>query len=181
MEEEIARQLSEALGRAVKEVLILHREGRLLLAEAEGELCFFDGTLAYAVSSHPYEPCTYLMRRGKTVVVIRSAFDRDSILAAARKGDTLKAVTGSEYDAGRICRLLACAAEFCPDCDIGCAEGKLAVEQMKALGALSPETAVPPEVLGVRGVDSAFSRARRLTERVMRTEDGRLYVRIKGR
>ena len=178
MKETLAALVSEALGRRVRDVRLLYREGELALAEAEGELCFLDGALAYQVTSHPCEPCTHLRRQGETKAVIRSAFERDRMLDVARNGGALRAVTGSEYDAGRLCRLLSCAVRSCPDCDMGYAEGRLAVEQMKAMGALSPETAAAPEALGVRGVDSAFSHSRRLTERVMRTEDGRLYVRI---
>ena len=80
---------------------------------------------------------------------------------------------------GRLCRLLAFAAAHCPDCDLGYAEGRIAVERMKALGAFSPETAVSCAELGVRQISDAFSHSRKLTERVMKTEDHRVYVKRK--
>ena len=110
---------------------------------------------------------------------MHNAFTVEDIRALA-KGGTIAAVTGSEYDVGRLCRLLAFAAKNCPDCDIGYAEGAVALEGLKALGALSPETAVRPEAVGVRKISDAFSHSKKRRERVMVTEEGKVYVRIKG-
>ena len=55
----------------------------------------------------------------------------------------------------------------------------VALEGLKALGALSPETAVRPEAVGIRKIGDAFSHSKKRKERVMETADGRVYVRIK--
>ena len=157
----------------------LYREEGLALTEEEGALSLRVGEETYRLASHPYEPCAYLYRGDSLSAVVHNAFTVEEIRALA-KGGTLAAVTGSEYDVGRLCRLLAFAAENCPDCDVSYAEGALALEKLKALGALSPETAVWPEAVGVRKISDAFSHSKRRKERVMVTEEGKLYVRIKG-
>ena len=157
----------------------LYREGDLALTEEDGELFLHAGESAYRLASHPYEPCTYLYQGETLRAAVHNAFALDELRALAERGGTVCAVTGSAYDVGRVCRLLAYAAENCPDRDIGYVEGAIALEALKALGALSPETAVRPEAVGVRRIGDAFSHSRKRRERVMETEDGRVYVRIK--
>ena len=157
----------------------LYREEGLALTEEDGTLYLHADGESYRLSSHPYEPCTCLYRGDSLSAVVHNAFTLEEIRALA-KGGTIMAVTGSEYDVGRLCRLLAFAAENCPDCDIGYAEGALALEELKALGALSPETAVSPSAVGVRKISDAFSHSRRRKERVLYTAEGKVYVRIKG-
>ncbi len=157
----------------------LYREEGLALTEEEGTLSLRVGEESYRLSSHPYEPCTCLYRGDSPSAVVHNAFTVGEIRALA-EGGTIMAVTGSEYDVGRLCRLLAFAAEHCPDCDIGYAEGAVALEGLKALGALSPETAVSPSDVGVRKISDAFSHSKRRKERVLYTPEGKVYVRIKG-
>jgi hypothetical protein len=160
--------------------MTLYREGDLALTEEDGQLFLRAGTEAYRLASHPYEPCTCLYRGDKLSAVIHNAFTAEEIASLAKNGGTTRAVTGSRYDIGRVCRLLAFAAERCPDCDISYAEGAVALEALKNLGALSPETAVSPSAVGVRKISDAFSHAKKRKERVMVTEEGKVYVRIKG-
>ena len=157
----------------------LYREEGLALTEEDGTLSLHANGESYRLSCHPYEPCTRLYRGESLCAAIHNAFTAEEIRALA-KGGAIVAVTGSEYDVGRLCRLLAFAAENCPDCDIGYAEGAVALEGLKALGALSPETAVSPSAVGVRRISDAFSHSKKRKERVMITEEGKVYVRIKG-
>jgi len=55
----------------------------------------------------------------------------------------------------------------------------MAIEKMKELGATMPETAVGMSELGVRTISNAFSHSKKLAERVMRMENGKIYVQIK--
>ncbi len=158
----------------------LYREEGLALTEEEGTLYLHADGESYRLSSHPYEPCTCLYRGDSLSAVVHNAFTLEEIRALAEQGGTVRAVTGSEYDVGRLCRLLAFAAKNCPDCDIGYAEGAVALEGLKALGALSPETAVSPSKVGVRKISDAFSHSKRRKERVLYTPEGKVYVRIKG-
>ncbi len=159
--------------------VVLHSTGDIALMVVNGELCLHDGAGLYQVCSHPYEPCTYLIRNGNIETTIHDAFEESSIRRVAEKKGTIRAITGTEYDADKICRLLAFAAKNCPNHDISYVEGKLAIEKMKGLGATSPETAVDMSELGVRTISDAFSHSKKLTERVMRTESGKVYLRIK--
>lgn len=157
----------------------LYREGDLALTETAGELILHAAGSAYRLASQPYEPCTYLFEGETLRSAVHNAFTLDVLRALAERGGTIRSVTGNAYDIGRVCRLLAFAAEHCPDHDFSYAEGAVALEALKALGALSPETAVKPEAVGVRKISDAFSHSRRRRERVMETEDGRVYLRIK--
>ena len=157
----------------------LYREEGLAFTEEDGTLSLHANGESYRLSSHPYEPCIFLYRGDSLSAVVHNAFTLEEIRALA-KGGTARAVTGSEYDIGRLCRLLAFAAENCPDCDIGYAEGAVALEALKALGALSPERAVSPSKVGVRKISDAFSHSKRRKERVLYTPEGKVYVRIKG-
>ena len=157
----------------------LYLEEGLALTEEEGTLSLLANGETFRLASHPYEPCIYLYRGDSLFAVVHNAFTVEDIRALA-KGGTIAAVTGSEYDVGRLCRLLAFAAEHCPDCDLGYAEGAVALEGLKALGALSPETAVSPSAVGVRKISDAFSHSKRRKERVLYTPEGKVYVRIKG-
>ena len=157
----------------------LFREGDLALTEDNGELFLHAGGSACRLASHPYEPCTYLYQGETLLAAVHNAFTLEDIRSLAERGGTIRAVTGSEYDLGRVCRLLAYATENCPDHDISYVEGAVALEGLKALGALSPETAVRPEAVGVRKISDAFSHSKKRKERVMVTEEGKVYVRIK--
>ena len=158
---------------------VLYREEGLALTEEDGALFLHAGAETYRLSCHPYEPCTYMDRGGELFSAVHNAFTAEEIRSLAR-GGTACSITGNEYDIARLCRLLAFAAEHCPDCDIGYAEGAAALEALKAMGALSPETAVSPSAVGVRKISDAFSHSKRRKERVMVTEEGKVYVRIKG-
>ena len=157
----------------------LYGEEGLTLTEKDGALFLRIGEESFRLSCYPYEPCTRLYRGESLLASIHNAFSEEEIRALAG-GGTARAVTGSEYDVGRLCRLLAFAAENCPDCDLGYAEGAVALEGLKALGALSPETAVSPSAVGVRKISDAFSHSKRRKERVLYTPEGKVYVRIKG-
>ena len=156
----------------------LYRAEGLALTEEDGTLYLHANGESCRLACSPYEPCTYLYQGDSLRAAVHSAFTVEEIRSLA-KGGTATTVTGNEYDVGRLCRLLAFAAENCPDCDIGYAEGALALEELKALGALSPETAVSPSAVGVRKISDAFSHSKRRKERVLYTAEGKAYVRIK--
>ena len=157
----------------------LYLEEGLALTEEDGTLYLHANGKSCHLACSPYEPCTYLYQGDSLCAAVHSAFTVEEIRSLA-KGGTARAVTGNEYDVGRLCRLLAFAAENCPDCDLGYAEGAIALEELKALGALSPETAVSPSKVGVRKISDAFSHSKRRKERVLYTQEGKVYVRIKG-
>lgn len=166
---------SEALGRPVRSVTPYCQKGGWLLADADGTLCFLSGGTAYAVGCHPYEPCTRLTRRGAVVCTIRNGFYPDELRALAQNGGTVEAITGSRYDAERVCALLDCAIRCLPDGVIDEVEYRLAVERLRQSGAVSPKTALPLDALGLRLVPKSWLRGRN-RDHVRATEDGRCYI-----
>ena len=172
-------RLEQSLGIETTDMTVFYEEDRIGLAGVGGELYLWEGTFAYKIGSHPYEPCTYLLRDEEICTTIHNAFDQREIYNLAKRGGSLRSVTGNAYDLPRLCRLLAFAAQHFTEVDIGYAEGKIAIEKLKALGAVSPETAVPVEAVGVRKISDAFSHSKKLSERVMYREDGNVWLRIK--
>lgn len=158
---------------------ILHQTGGFTLSEKGENLFLYSGTRVYSITSTPFEPCTFLKLDEHILSTIHNAFDCREILSLAQEGGTLHAVTGCEYDLPRLCRMLAYAAANPGDYSIEYVEGKLAIEDMKQRGAISPETAVSLASLGIRHISRAFSHSRRLQERVMTTDDNRVYLQIK--
>ncbi|MBP5200177.1 MAG: hypothetical protein J6Z82_05965 [Schwartzia sp.] len=166
-------------GAGTADMTVFYDEDGIRLADVDGELYLSEGTRAYKIGSHPYEPCIYLLRDGEICATIHNAFDQREIYNLAKRGGSLRSVTGNAYDLPRLCRLLAFAAAHFTDVTIDYAEGRIAIEKLKELGALSPETAVPAETLGLRKISGAFSHSKKLNERVMYREDGKVWLRIK--
>jgi|GEM_PF-2250403 len=162
----------------ISELAVFFDEDGIVLAQAGKDLYLYDGTLVYKIGSHGYEPCTYLMREGGVSTAIHNAFNESEILSLAKRGGVIRTVTGTEYDMERLCRFLAFASAF-SDCGIDYVEGKMAIEKLKELGATSPEKAVPIQMTGINYIPSALSRSKKLKERIMETEDGKVFVRIK--
>ncbi len=73
-------------------------------------------------------------------------------------------------------RLLAFAVRLRPNVDISYLEGRMAVESLKEAGACGPEKAVHTGDIGYRTIPASMSRSKRLSERVVYTEDGRAYL-----
>ena len=172
-------RLEKELGIEIADMTVFYEEDRIGLAGVGDELYLWDGMLAYKINSHPYEPCTYLLCDGAICTTIHNAFDQREIYGLAKRGCILRSITGNEYDLPRLCSFLAFAAQHFTEVDIGYVEGKIAIEKLKALGAFSPETAVPVEAVGVRKISDAFSHSKKLKERVMYREDGNVWLRIK--
>lgn len=156
----------------------IYRNERFLLEVRDGAPYLTAGGCEYALFCHPYEPCTYVKSAAGTVAV-HNAFEVSSALVLFARGETIRVITGKDYDAAAFCELLAYAAALGVDTDIGYVEGALAVEKLIALGATAPETAVRVQAVGVRHISDAFSRSKKLQKRVLYTDDGRAYVRIK--
>ncbi len=177
---EVVRDLLRAPERPARDADgAVYRDARFTLGWADGEpYLTADGT-TYALSCQPYEPCTCLYRDGALVAAVHSAFDPDAALRAFARGERVAAITGRTYDARRFCELLAFSAQNCVDTDVSWVEGALAVERLKELDATAPDRAVTLRELDVRAISDRFSRSRKLTERVMYTDDGRVYLEIK--
>lgn len=158
--------------------IIVYQDERYTLGQKDTSPYFTVDGETYMLSCHPYEPCTYIRDGERLVAVIHNAFDPLDVMEAFAKGKTVTSISGKVYDAKAFCVMIEYAARYLYDTDISYVEGALAVKKLKELGAISPETAVPVTSLGVRSISDRFSHSKKLKERVMYTEEGKVYVRI---
>ena len=108
---------------------------------------------AYRLSDYPYEPCLYI-KGPDMMMTIHNSFTVDQLYRAVETGGSMTMVTGNEYDASGIFRLLAKAIDLGntgkDSVDIGYVESHCVVEDLKARGAVSEETAVDLEDFGIQ-------------------------------
>ena len=159
--------------------MVAYRDDHYVLGQKGGKPFLAADGKVYSLSCHPYEPCTYIRDGGTLVAIIHNAFDPVAVLEAFAKGKAVISISGKAYKGKEFCEMLAFAANNLYDTDIGYVEGAMAVEKLKAMGATGPETAVDVKELGVRKISDRFSHSKKLTERVMYTEEGKVFVRIK--
>ena len=130
----------------------LYGEEGLALTEKDGELFLRIGEESCLLACHPYEPCTRLYRGESLCAAVHNAFTAEEIRALA-KGGTARAVTGSEYDVGRLCRLLAqgCICS-CPRSPLSripgrkaccCPAGRSALLLLRGTGVRNPTASEP--------------------------------------
>ncbi len=157
----------------------VYRDERFVLLQKDGTAYLIIEGKEYELSCQPYEPCTYIKENGSLISSIHNAFDPCRAIEAFAKGESVRAITGKVYNAEEFCRMIEYAADNLFDTDISYVEGALAVGKLKSLGATGPERAVDIRVLDVRSISDSFSHSKKLKERVMYTEDGKVYLKIK--
>ncbi len=162
-----------------QDTVIVYEDKDFALFQKENGLFFRADGREYALSCQPYEPCMYVKQDEKLVCAIHNSFDPDRVFAAFRKEETVESITGKIYDPAEFCEMLAYAVEKIDDADISYVEGGMAVQRLKELGAISPEKAVDLKRLKVRSISDAYSHSKNRKERVMYTEDGKVYLAIK--
>ncbi len=159
--------------------IIVYEDDHLTLVYDDGCPYLIIRGAKYDLTSSPYEPCLYI-GNGDRLIAVHNSFDPVFAVSKFARGETVDAVTGKKYGAEDFCRMLefvVTALGF--DTDISYAEGAVAVRKMIEIGATSPENAVLLNELGVRVISDRFSHSKKLRHRVMYTDDGRAYVRIR--
>ena len=160
--------------------MIVYMDDKYALIQERGKVCFIIEGRLYRLSCHPYEPCTYINIGNGIFICIHNAFDPLSVVETFARGKTVTSLSGKVYDGKEFCEMLDFMVDHFTDTDISYLEGAIAVNKMKEIGAISPESAVEVEKLGVRKISDNFSHSRKLDERVMYTPDGKAYLRIKN-
>ena len=158
--------------------IIVYQDERYTLGQKDTSPYFTADGKTYLLSCHPYEPCMYIRDRERLVAVIHNAFNPLDLMEAFAKGKTVTSISGKVYDVKAFCVTIEYAASYLYDTDISYVEGALAVKKLKESGATSPETAIDVTSLGVRSISDRFSHSKKRKERVMYTEEGKVYVRI---
>ena len=160
------------------EISLVYKDDEYALGQVDGIPCLVAGGHRFRLTCHPYEPCMYIRDRERLVAVIHNAFNPLDLMEAFAKGKTVTSISGKVYDAKAFCVTIEYAASYLYDTDISYVEGALAVKKLKESGATSPETAIDVTSLGVRSISDRFSHSKKRKERVMYTEEGKVYVRI---
>ena len=154
----------------------LYRDGGVFLADDGGSLCLGGGCMRFRLSSHPYEPCTYIHRPDGSVCIVHNAFNISELYESAQSGKPIRLATGHEYDPGGLCRLLLFAAGLGEDSfDITWLEGRYFIGMLDKSEAISQDTAVDLTEFGLvnRNIMNMFIHAKRIGM----TADGRYYIR----
>ena len=63
----------------------------------------------YTLSSHPYEPCTFIRKNSRIIITIHNAFEIYGTFETLDEGGTVESITGRRYDAPAFCAFLAAA------------------------------------------------------------------------
>lgn len=159
--------------------MIVYQDEQYTLSQNGSAPLFTTGGRTYSLSCNPHEPCMYIESPDSAAIYIHNAFDPDYALNSFANGKTVTSITGKVYTALDFCEALEYAVQNCLGTDIGYIEGALSVRRLIELGAQTPETAVSLKYIGVKSISDRFSHSKKLTERVMYTDEGKAYVRIK--
>ena len=128
----------------------LYQNKDVKLTEKDGCLYFIAGKNVYRISSYPHERLYIETENGHTIV-IHNAFTVDEMRRAAQTGESIRMITGNEYDIGGVCMLLQKAIELGRNSVyIHYVEGCCFMDYMKEHGATSPETAIDLTVAGMK-------------------------------
>ncbi|MBO4327117.1 MAG: GNAT family N-acetyltransferase [Clostridia bacterium] len=88
----------------------VYRDERYVLGQDDGGTFIEIEGEKYKLTSHPYEPCLYITDKNGALTAIRNAFDPSCVLQAFSDGLTITSITGMEYDAKDLCRMVEYAA-----------------------------------------------------------------------
>ena len=113
----------------IENITIFYDNQKMILAEVNKELYFYNGTNAYRICSHPYEPCTYLIKNDIVCTTIHNAFNFEEILSLAKNNGVIHSITGIDYNLHMICELLLYASKY-NDCDISYIENVINLNKL---------------------------------------------------
>ncbi len=86
-------------------------DGLELSWQADDSLHFICAGEDYTLTSHPYEPCTYIKQEDEICVTVHNAFDVWRAFQTLEEGGTVSGLTGQKYDAAGFCALLKTALD----------------------------------------------------------------------
>ena len=102
--------LAQASGKSVLRTLE-GEDGLRLERRPDGTLHFISSGTDYTLTSHPYEPCTYIRQENEIRVTIHNAFDVWNAFQQLAEGGTVSGIILQAYDAAGFCALLKAALD----------------------------------------------------------------------
>lgn len=160
------------------EIVEIYRDEKYILCYENKIPYFYIKEEKYELSSHPYEPCTYIKRDG-LCISIHNAFDIDYAFHVFQNKKTIISITGKEYSQKDFCTMLEYSLEGSQDTDISFVEGQIDIDKLISLGAINIENAIDLKTIGIRQISDRFHHSKKLEKRVMYTDDGKVYIKIK--
>ena len=159
-----------------EQLTVVYREEGLVLGEADGKVWLLLGERSFRLDDYPFEPCLYLKADDGQFVTVHHSFTVAELLRAAKESGRIRMITGNEYGAAGLMRLLRKAVELGrEEVDIGYVEGRVFMDILAERGAVSPETAADLQ-------DAGMSNPRMMnplvhSKKVGETAEGRFYLR----
>ena len=155
---------------------IFFMDSLVVFGAKDDNVYIIHGDRSYLLTSNILEPCLYVESSDKKTKILHHAFTVDKLCELAQTRGILKLVSGNEYNAKGLITIILRAMELPQDdMDIDYAEGFLYMDRMKIMGAVSEETAVESERLGLH--DNRSMQKFIHCKKVGETADGRLYLR----
>lgn len=81
-----------------------------LLKQKDGKVIFAYRDTEYELGDHPYEPCLYIRKDGRTVCTLHNAFTADD-LPVRLAAEPLTGIDGRAYDRDTFCKVLSTALD----------------------------------------------------------------------
>lgn len=82
-----------------------------MLSKSNDKVIFGYKGKEYELTSHPYEPCTYIRKDGMIIRVLHNGFDVYDLPERFEAGETLTGIDGKEYDEEQFCAVLKAALD----------------------------------------------------------------------
>ena len=158
---------------------IYYSDGEISFGSKDGKTFLVRDKMFYLLTDYPWEPCLYVKSWDRKLKTLHHAFTVERLIELAKNGGTMELIRDTEFDVPQILGTILRAMELpLDDMDIDYAAAYLFIDKMMELRAVSEETAVEPEKIGLtRGsILRGFTHSKKVGE----TTDGRLYVREKG-
>ena len=153
---------------------VIYSGDGISFGEAGGKYYLIMDEKTYRISDHIYEPYLYIECPGNKMVTIHNSFTVDEICRAVRDCRTIRMITGNEYDAAGVFRLISKAISLAlENVDISYVEGRCFMDYLEEHGAVSSETAAD---LAEAGMQNPMMSPFIHSKKVGKTPDGLYYL-----
>ena len=130
--------------------VIYYNDGEMSFGRKDGRTYLVWEKMFYLLTDYPWEPCLYVKSWDKKLKALHHAFTVERLIELAKNGGTMELIRDTEFDVPQILRTILRAMELpLDDMDIDHAAAYLFIDKMMELGAVSEETAVEPEKIGL--------------------------------
>ena len=157
------------------DMVFYHDDSVTLERRADKVYLTLDGQV-HTLSDDPRASSLYIKTADRKLISIYQAFSVNLLCYAAKANDTIKMITGHEYDFPGILKLIRKAIDLgMPDQDIGYLEARCFMDYLQDHSAFSEETAIDLSEVGLKNSNIMFPLVH--AKKVGETTSGRFYIR----